>query len=144
MPVGIVIIITTVIAGGLGMLIGWWLGRSRSPTAPSDLRLENEWRRQLAQREAEVVMKRDQLTHTMTSLAHALATRGTAERKVIDMQKVTPFKRTRNTGGEIDSSPPGELKATTKRLPVVEDQTVAPTQTTTAINFAKPLFTELK
>ena len=144
MPVGIVIIITTVIAGGLGLVIGWWLGRSRSSAVPSDLRLENEWRQQLAQREAEVLMKRDQLTHTMTSLANALATRGAAEREAIDIQKVTPFRRTRNTGGEIDSPPPGELEATTKRSHVLEGQIIASPQPATAVSFDKPLFTDLK
>ena len=71
MPVGIVILITTVIAGGLGWLIGWWMRRNRAAsTTPSDLRLENELRWHLAQREAEVVMKRDQLTQTIDFPRH--------------------------------------------------------------------------
>jgi hypothetical protein len=144
MPVGIVILITTVIAGGLGWLIGWWMRRNRPPTTPSDLRLENELRWHLAQREAEVVMKRDQLTQTMTSLATALANRGAAERETEGPHQVAPFWRTRNTGGEIDSPLSGEFEAVAKRLPADKNQTTDPDELTSATDFNKPLFMELK
>ena len=144
MPVGIVILITTVIAGGLGWLIGWWMGRNRPPTAPADWRLENELRRQLAQREAEVIMKRDQLTQTMTSLATALANRGAAERAAEGPHRVAPLWRTRNTGGEIDSPLSGEIEAVAKRLPADKDPTTTPDKLEPAPGFKKPLFTESK
>ncbi len=144
MPVGIVILITTVIAGGLGWLIGWWMGRNRPPAAASDLRLENELRRHLAQREAEVVMKRDQLTQTMTSLATALANRGAAEREAGGPNRVAPFWRTRNTGGEIDSPSVNEFEAAAKRLAADKAPAIAPDKLTPATDFKKPLFTEFK
>ena len=78
MPLGIAILITAVTAGGLGLLIGWLLGKSRAAVAPADSRLENELRQQLTQREAEISATREQLTQTKTSLATAQANQNAA------------------------------------------------------------------
>jgi hypothetical protein len=98
-----VILITAILAGGLGLLIGWWMGRNRSAIAPADLRLENELRQILVRREAEVMMKRDQLTQMMTSLAHDLANQSAAERGTEVSKKITSFWRTVKTAGEVQA-----------------------------------------
>jgi len=74
------ILITAVIAGGLGVLAGWLLGRSGRPNSPADARLENELRQQLAQRESELAQSREQITQTKTSLATAQANQAGAEK----------------------------------------------------------------
>jgi DNA recombination protein RmuC len=61
MPIGIVILITAVLAGGIGVVIGWLLGRSGRATMAADSRLENELRQQLAQRETEQRTLQEQL-----------------------------------------------------------------------------------
>lgn len=53
MSVGAYILITAIVAGGLGLFIGCLLGARKQTVAPSDARLENELRQQLTQREAE-------------------------------------------------------------------------------------------
>ena len=53
MPLGITILITSVIAGGLGLLVGWLLGSRRQTVAPADARLEADLQQRLAQRETE-------------------------------------------------------------------------------------------
>ena len=103
MLLGMVILITAILAGGLGLLIGWSLGRSRSAMTPADLRLENELRQVLVQREAEVKVKRDQLTQMMTSLAHDLANQNAAERGAEVSKKITSFWRTVKTVGEVQA-----------------------------------------
>ena len=50
---GAYLLIGLVVGGGLGALIGWLIGGRKETVAPSDARLENELRLQLAQREAE-------------------------------------------------------------------------------------------
>ncbi|HEY5041470.1 MAG TPA: DNA recombination protein RmuC [Verrucomicrobiae bacterium] len=49
MPLGIVILITAIIAGGLGLLIGWLLGRGRATVVPADSGLIDELRQQAKQ-----------------------------------------------------------------------------------------------
>src|ERR1035441_1793567 len=86
MPLGIVILITAVVAGGLGLLVGWLLGSRKQTVAPADGRLENELRQQLAQRETDLGQTREQLSQTKTSLATAQANQAAAE-KVLAEQK---------------------------------------------------------
>ena len=86
MPLGIVILITAVVAGGLGLLVGWLLGSRKQTVAPADGRLENELRQQLAQRETDLGQTREQFSQTKTSLATAQANQATAE-KVLAEQK---------------------------------------------------------
>jgi DNA recombination protein RmuC len=88
LPTGIIIVITATVAGGLGLLIGWLWGRARTPAAaPVDLRLENELRQQLIQRELETAATREQLTQTKTALATAQANQGAAERILAEQKQ---------------------------------------------------------
>jgi DNA recombination protein RmuC len=87
MPFEIVILtITAVVAGGLGIVIGWLLGSRKNAVAPADGRLENELRQQLTQRETELTQSREQLSQTKTSLATAQANQAAAE-KILTEQK---------------------------------------------------------
>ena len=54
MPLALTILITAVLAGGLGLLLGWLWGRGGRATVPADSRLEDELRQQVAQRESEL------------------------------------------------------------------------------------------
>ena len=60
MSLGAQILITGVICGAVGFLIGWLLARGRA-AMPSDSRLETELRGQLDQRQAELAQQREQL-----------------------------------------------------------------------------------
>ncbi|MFZ1072249.1 MAG: DNA recombination protein RmuC [Verrucomicrobiia bacterium] len=51
MPLGIQLALAFAIGSGLGLFIGWLLGRGGRTTAPADLRLEEELRQQIAQGE---------------------------------------------------------------------------------------------
>jgi DNA recombination protein RmuC len=87
MPFEIVILtITAVVAGGLGIVIGWLLGSRKNAVAPADGRLENELRQQLTQRETELTQSREQLSQTKASLATAQANQAAAE-KILTEQK---------------------------------------------------------
>jgi DNA recombination protein RmuC len=61
MSAGAYIGISLVVGGGLGLLIGWLLGRSRALIAPADSRLENDLQKRLAQRETEQRTLQEQL-----------------------------------------------------------------------------------
>jgi DNA recombination protein RmuC len=74
------ILIGLAIGGGLGLLIGWLIGRGGCSASPADSRLENELRQQLAQRETELAQTREQLSLSKTSLATAQANQAAAER----------------------------------------------------------------
>ena len=54
MSLGASILITAVIAGGLGLFIGWLIGSRKQTAHSADDRLENELRQQLTQRETEL------------------------------------------------------------------------------------------
>ena len=86
MSLGATILITAVIAGGLGLFIGWLIGSRKQSGAPADNRLETELRQQLSQRESETAQTREQLSQTKTSLATAQANQAAAE-KILDEQK---------------------------------------------------------
>ncbi|MGA2801972.1 MAG: DNA recombination protein RmuC [Verrucomicrobiota bacterium] len=58
---GAYLFIGLVVGGGLGLLIGWLLGRSRGQITPVDSRLENDLQQRLAQREAEQRTLQEQL-----------------------------------------------------------------------------------
>jgi len=86
MPLGIQLAIAFVLGGGLGLLIGWLLASQKQTVVPSDARLENELRQQLAQRETELTQMREQLSQTKTLLATAQANQAAAE-KILAEQK---------------------------------------------------------
>jgi len=85
MPAGVYLLIGLALGGGLGLFIGWLLGRGRA-AAPTDSRLENELRQQLTQRELELSQTREQLSQNKTSLATAQANQAAAE-KILAEQK---------------------------------------------------------
>jgi len=78
LPVGIQWFIAFVVGIGLGFLLGWLFARGRA--APSDSRLENELRQQLAQRETELNQARGESGQVKTSLATAQANQASAEK----------------------------------------------------------------
>ncbi len=97
MPLGITILITAVIAGGLGIVIGWLLGSRRQTVLPADTRLETELRDQLAQRE-------DKLR--------------SYEKQLADLQNnFTDLKATR---AELDTTLAKERQATTEKLALLD------------------------
>jgi len=108
MPLGIVILITAIIAGGLGLLIGWLLGRGRAPAAPADSRLENELRQQLTQRETDLTQTREQFSQTKTSLATAQANQASAE-KILAEQK-SLYEQTLRDAKAAQEKAIGELR----------------------------------
>lgn len=79
MPLGFQLALAFAIGGGVGLLIGWLMGRVRTATAP-DARLENELRQQLTQREVELNQLRAEALATKTAMATAQANQASAER----------------------------------------------------------------
>ena len=79
------ILITAAIAGGLGLLIGWLLGRGRA-TAPADSRLEAELRQQVDQREGELQQLRGELSQATNARASAEASKSAAEKMVVEQR----------------------------------------------------------
>ena len=86
MPLGIQLAIAFLLGGGLGLLIGWLLSSRKQATASADVRLENELRQQLAQREAELKQAGEQITQSISALATAQANQAAAE-KILAEQK---------------------------------------------------------
>jgi len=82
---GAYLFIGLVVGGGLGLLIGWLMGRARSGSG-SDSRLEKELRQQIAQRETEVTQLRGQLNEATNSRAAAEASRAAAEKLATDQR----------------------------------------------------------
>ena len=87
MPAGVYLLIGLALGGGLGLFIGWLLGRGRA-AAPTDWRLENELRQQLTQREAELAQTREQLSQTKTSLATAQANQAASEKILAEQRQL--------------------------------------------------------
>lgn len=88
MPLAATILITAVIAGALGLLIGWLLGRSGRAGAPADSRLEAELRQQIAQREAELTQTRAELAQASNARAAAAAGQAAAEKLLIEQRQL--------------------------------------------------------
>ncbi len=95
MPLGVQLAIAFVLGGGLGLLIGWLLGRGRA-AAPTDSRLENELRQQVLQREKDLGLAREQLTETKSAFASAYANQVAAE-KILAEQKQLHEQTLRDT-----------------------------------------------
>jgi DNA recombination protein RmuC len=88
MPVGIIILITAVTAGGLGLLIGWLWGRAHTPPAvPADSRLEDELRQQLDRQKTELTSTREQFAQTQTALATAVANQAATEHLLAEQKQ---------------------------------------------------------
>jgi len=88
MPLGIDILITAVLAGGLGLVLGWLFGSRRPAAAPADNRLESELRQQLAQRDTDLKQTGEQLTQARTALATAQAHQAAAEKILADQKQL--------------------------------------------------------
>lgn len=86
MPVGFQLALTFVLGGGLGLLIGWLLGRSGRAIAPADARLEQTLKDQLAQREGELAQSRAEVLQNKTALATALANQAVAEKLLAEQR----------------------------------------------------------
>ncbi len=87
MPLGIQLAIAFAIGGGLGLLIGWLLGRSRGST-PTDGRLEADLQQRLAAREMELHQSRDEIVAVKTSLATAQANQAGAEKLLAEQRAI--------------------------------------------------------
>ena len=81
---GFEVLIALAIGGGLGFLLGWVFGRSRS--GGPDARLESELRQQVAQRETELSQLRGQLTDAGNARAAAEASQAAAEKLVAEQR----------------------------------------------------------
>jgi len=88
MSLGITLLITAVVAGALGLLIGWLIGSRQATAAPADGRLETELRQQLVQREAEWRQTAEGLTQCKTTLATAQANQAAAERNLAEQKQL--------------------------------------------------------
>src|SRR5439155_27000234 len=85
MPLGIQLAIAALAGLGLGVLLGWLLGRGRA-AAPPDNRLEAELRQQLAQREVDLSQARGEAVQIKTSLATAQANLAGAEKLLAEQR----------------------------------------------------------
>ena len=82
MPVGIQLLIALLVGGALGILFGWlkWAGKR------SDLRLENELRQQILQRETELAQLRLQLAEIGSARAAAEAKFASSEKMLVEQR----------------------------------------------------------
>lgn len=85
---GTSLLIGFVVGGLLGLLIGWLLGSRKQAVAPTDARLENELRQQLAQRETELSEIRAQLSRSETLVAKAEASKDNAEKLLAKQEQI--------------------------------------------------------
>ena len=84
-PIGY-ILFGFLLGSGVGITIGWLLSVRARPPASSDLRLEQELRQQLAQREAEVAQARSELGTTQHARVAAESGRAAAETALADQR----------------------------------------------------------
>lgn len=85
MPLGFQLALAFAVGGGVGLLIGWLVGRSRAGT-PADNRLEADLQQRLAKCESELHQSRAETVQVKTSLATAQANQAGAE-KLLAEQK---------------------------------------------------------
>ncbi len=87
MPVGIDILIAAGLAGGLGFLMAWlWAANRGGTAAPQSHELEEELRKQVANREKELVELRQRLVESQADLAAAKA-RQAASEELLEAQR---------------------------------------------------------
>ena len=87
MPLAATILITAILAGALGAVIGWLVGRGGRETAPADSRLEDELRQQVLQRDAELTQLRGELSQTSNARAAAEAGKAAAEKLAAEQRE---------------------------------------------------------
>ena len=86
MSAGAYLFIGLALGGGLGLLIGWLIGRSGRATTAADSRLENELRQQVGQRETELAQLRTQLTEAHNARAAAEAKYAATEKMLVEQR----------------------------------------------------------
>ena len=86
MSLGLQLLLTFLVGGGLGWLIGWLMARGKQSVAPSDQRLENELRQQRDQLDDELTQLRGEATQVKTSLATAQANQSSAEKLLAEQR----------------------------------------------------------
>ncbi len=82
------LLIGFVVGGILCFVIGWLLGSRRRPIAPSDSRLEEELRQQIAQKESELSRLRSQLAEATNARAAAEAKQSAAEKLLTEQREL--------------------------------------------------------
>src|SRR5437763_1409040 len=86
MSAGAYIAVGLALGGGLGLLIGWLLGRGGK--ASPDGRLEAELRQQISQRESDLALGREQLSQSSTARATAEAQKAAAEKMLAEQRQM--------------------------------------------------------
>lgn len=86
MSLGLQLFLAFLVGGGLGGLLGWLLASRKKTSASADLRLENELRQQLNQRETELKQLRGEVVSIKTSLATAQANQAGAEKLLTEQR----------------------------------------------------------
>ncbi len=81
------ILLGLAIGAALGGAIGWLAGLRRAATAPSDTRLENELREQLARRDNSLAELRRQFDESQTACASALASLAASEKALTEQRQ---------------------------------------------------------
>ena len=84
----LILLLGLAVGAALGGVIGWLLALRRAAAVPSDTRLEQELRQQLAQRETALVDTRAQLEQTATARATAEAGHAAAERLLAEQRQL--------------------------------------------------------
>lgn len=70
----------------VGLLLGWLLGARIRGASPADVRLENELRQQLAQREVELRQATGEISHGKAAVAAAQANQAAAEKLLAEQR----------------------------------------------------------
>lgn len=113
MPLAVSLLITAAIAGGLGLVVGWLMGRNR-PLLPPDGRLENELRQQVSQRETELARLRGELAEAGNARAAAEAGKTAAEKIAADQRAL--HERALGEAKQMQAQALTDLRETFKAL----------------------------
>src|ERR1051325_6472762 len=113
MPLGIQLAIAALAGLGLGVLLGWLLGRGRA-AAPADNRLEADLQQRLHQRESELSQTRGEVVQIRTSLATAQANQASAEKLLAEQRAL--HERTMAEAKEAQAKALADLREAFKAL----------------------------